>query len=274
MEWWQAIVLGLVEGITEYLPVSSTGHLLLAERLLGLPRGDAADAYAVCIQGGAILAVVGLYFRRMVQMLRGVVGLDPDGRRLLGQLVVGVAPAVVFGLLLEGHIKGVLFGLLPVAAAWLAGGVAILLAARWLHTARANADAGTPLEAMTWRVALAVGLAQCLALWPGTSRSLVTIVSGVLLGLSLEAAVELSLLLGVVVLTGAAGKDAVAHGALILSQLGVGSALLGVAVAGVSAATAVAFLVAYLRRHSLAVFGWYRIVLALGTAGLLVAGVV
>ena len=274
MEWWQAIVLGLVEGITEYLPVSSTGHLILAERLLGMPRSDAADAYAVCIQGGAILAVVGLYFRRMVQMLRGLVGLDPDGRRLLGHLAVGVAPAVVFGLLLERHIKTVLFGLWPVAAAWLLGGVAILLVARWMHTARPDATAGTPLEAMTWKVALAVGLAQCLALWPGTSRSLVTILAAVLLGLSLEAAVELSFLLGVIVLTGAAGKDALANGQVILSELGLGSALLGVAVAGLSAAVAVAFLVAYLRRHSLAVFGWYRIALAVGTAGLLVAGVV
>jgi undecaprenyl-diphosphatase len=161
-----------------------------------------------------------------------------------------------------------------VTAAWLVGGVAILLVARWMHTARADATAGTPLEAMTWKVALAVGLAQCLALWPGTSRSLVTILAAVLLGLSLEAAVELSFLLGVIVLSGAAGKDALAHGQVILSELGLGSALLGVAVAGLSAAAAVAFLVAYLRRHSLAVFGWYRIALALGTAGLLVAGVV
>jgi len=274
MEWWQAVVLGLVEGITEYLPVSSTGHLILAERLLGIPPGEAADAYAICIQGGAILAVVGLYFRRMVQMLRGLLGLDPQGRRLLGHLAVGVAPAVVFGLLLERHIKALLFGLWPVTAAWLVGGVAILAVARWLRTARPDAGVGTTLEAMTWKVALGVGLAQCLAMWPGTSRSLVTILAGVLLGLSLEAAVELSFLLGVVVLTGAAGKDAVAHGAVIVSELGVGSALLGVAVAAVSAAAAVAFLVAYLRRHSLAVFGWYRIALALGTAGLLVAGVV
>ncbi len=274
MEWWQAVVLGLVEGITEYLPVSSTGHLILTERLLGLPATAATDAYAICIQGGAILAVVGLYFKRLLQMARGLLGRDAEGRRLLACLVVGVLPAVVAGLLLESHIKRVLFGLWPVAAAWLVGGVAILLVTRWLERARTEPATGTPLADITWRVALGVGCAQCLAMWPGTSRSLVTILAGVLLGLTLEAAVELSFLLGVVILTGAAGKDALAHGPAIVAEIGIGNALLGVVVAGVSAAVAVAFLVAYLRRHSLAVFGWYRIALALGTGGMLVAGVV
>ena len=155
-----------------------------------------------------------------------------------------------------------------------AGGVAILLVARWMHTARPDATAGTPLEAMTWKVALAVGLAQCLALWPGTSRSLVTILAAVLLGLSLEAAVELSFLLGVIVLTGAAGKDALANGQVILCQVWAWAAHSSGWPWPGSTAVAVAFLVAYLRRHSLAVFGWYRIALAVGTAGLLVAGVV
>ena len=274
MDWWQSVVLGVVEGLTEYLPVSSTGHLLLAERAMGIPKSDALDAYAVCIQAGAILAVLGLYASRVRQMALGLAGRDPQGLRLLVNLVVGVAPAVVLGLLLEKRIKALLFGLWPVTAAWLAGGVAILLIARWMRKARPDGAAGTGLDDLAWKSALLVGLIQCVAMWPGTSRSLVTILGGVLVGLSLPAAVELSFLLGVVTLTGAAGKDAVEHGSKIVAEIGWGNALLGIAVATVSAATAVKWMVSYLRTHSLAVFGWYRIALAVAVAGLLLSGVI
>ena len=274
MDAWQAILLGFVEGLTEYLPVSSTGHLLLAQRAMGIARSEAADAYSVCIQAGAILAVLGLYAGRVKQMTLGLAGRDPKGLRLLLNLVAGVAPAVVLGLLLEKKVKAVLFGLWPVTAAWLVGGAAILLVARRMRTARPDAAAGTPLDDLTWRAALIVGLAQCVAMWPGTSRSLVTILGGVGIGLSLPAAVEFSFLLGVVTLTGAAGKDAVEFGPRIVAELGWGNALLGVAVAGISAAAAVKWMVAFLRTHSLAVFGWYRIALAVVVAGLLLAGAV
>ncbi len=274
MDAWQAALLGLVEGLTEYLPVSSTGHLLLAQRAMGIARSEAADAYSVCIQAGAILAVLGLYAGRVKQMTLGLAGRDPKGLRLLLHLVAGVAPAVVLGLLLEKKIKAVLFGLWPVTAAWLVGGAAILLVARRMRTARPDAAAGTALDDLTWRAALIVGLAQCVAMWPGTSRSLVTILGGVGVGLSLPAAVEFSFLLGVVTLTGAAGKDAVEFGPRIVTELGWGNALLGVAVAGISAAAAVKWMVAYLRTHSLAVFGGYRIALAVVVAGLLLAGAI
>ena len=272
MDWWQAAVLGVVEGLTEYLPVSSTGHLLLAQRAMGIAKSDALDAYAVCIQAGAILAVLGLYAGRVKQMTRGLVGRDPKGLRLLVNLVSGVAPAVVLGLLLEKRIKAHLFGLWPVTAAWLVGGAAILLVARWMRKARPDAAAGTGIDDLAWRSALLVGLVQCVAMWPGTSRSLVTILGGVLVGMSLPAAVEFSFLLGVVTLTGAAGKDAVEFGPKIVAEIGWGNALLGVAVAGVSAAAAVKWMVAYLRTHSLAVFGWYRIALAAAVAALLLSG--
>jgi len=274
MDWWQAVVLGVVEGLTEYLPVSSTGHLLLAERAMGIPKSDALDAYAVCIQAGAILAVLGLYAGRVKQMTLGLAGRDPKGLRLLVNLVAGVAPAIVLGLLLEKRIKALLFGLWPVTAAWLVGGVAILLIARWMRKARPDGAAGTGLDDLAWKSALLVGLIQCVAMWPGTSRSLVTILGGVLVGLSLPAAVEFSFLLGVVTLTGAAGKDAVEHGSKIVAEIGWGNAILGVAVATVSAAAAVKWMVSYLRTHSLAVFGWYRIALAVAVAGLLLSGVI
>jgi undecaprenyl-diphosphatase len=274
MDGWQSVVLGVVEGLTEYLPVSSTGHLLLAERAMGIPKSDALDAYAVCIQAGAILAVLGLYAGRVRQMALGLAGRDPKGLRLLVNLVAGVAPAVVLGVLLEKKIKALLFGLWPVTAAWCVGGVVILLIARWMRKARPDAAAGTGLDDLAWRSALLVGLIQCVAMWPGTSRSLVTILGGVLMGLSLPSAVEFSFLLGVVTLTGAAGKDAVEHGSKIVAEIGWGNALLGIAVATVSAAAAVKWMVSYLRTHSLAVFGWYRIALAVVVAGLLLAGVI
>ncbi len=135
----QAIVLGIVEGLTEYLPVSSTGHLLLTERIMGIGEGqgtlsvserqrdkEAADAYAICIQAGAIIAVLGLYFRRVMQMLRGLLGRDPAGLRLLICVAAGFLPAAVLGLLFNKHIKEYLFGPWPVVAAWLVGGLAIL----------------------------------------------------------------------------------------------------------------------------------------------------
>jgi undecaprenyl-diphosphatase len=274
MDGWQSVVLGVVEGLTEYLPVSSTGHLLLAERAMGIPKSDALDAYAVCIQAGAILAVLGLYAGRVKQMTLGLAGRDPKGLRLLVNLVAGVAPAVVLGVLLEKKIKALLFGLWPVTAAWCVGGVAILLIARWMRKARPDAATGTGLDDLAWRSALLVGLIQCVAMWPGTSRSLVTILGGVLVGLSLPAAVEFSFLLGVVTLTGAAGKDAVEHGSRIIAEIGWGNAILGIAVAAVSAAAAVKWMVSYLRNHSLAVFGWYRIALAVVVTGLLLAGAI
>ena len=130
MDNLQALILGLVEGITEYLPVSSTGHLLLAQRLLGIPSSTASDAFAISIQGGAILAVLGLYRARVASMIRGLLGQDETGRKLAINLMAAFIPAAVLGLLLEKTIKKYLFGgdewgLWPVVAAWAVGGLAI-----------------------------------------------------------------------------------------------------------------------------------------------------
>ena len=133
--WWQAIILGVVEVLTEYLPVSSTGPLLVVQELLGLATGsasakEAADAYAICIQAGAIVAVLGLYAGRVRQMATGLMGRDPSGLRLSMTILAGFVPAAVIGLAMNHPIKAYLFGPWPVAAAWLRGGVALLAVAR------------------------------------------------------------------------------------------------------------------------------------------------
>jgi undecaprenyl-diphosphatase len=254
-----AIVLGVVEGVTEYLPVSSTGHLLVTNRILDIGQNDrtrdAADSYVVVIQAGAILAVLALYRKRVQRVLRGVVGRDADGRRLALALVLSFLPAGIAALALENPIKDHLFGAGPVVGAWLVGGVAILA---WTRR-RADPRPGIGLDALTPRLALLIGLAQILALWPGTSRSLVTIIAGTALGLSLPAAVEYSFLLGLVTLGAATAFEFVKNGNEIVDTFGARPVLVGLVFALVSALVAVKWMVTYLERHDLDVFGWYRI---------------
>jgi len=194
MQTWQALLLGIIEGITEYLPVSSTGHLIVAQRLMGIGTlsGNeklAADAFAICIQGGAILAVLGLYYKYVLKMLMGVIGRDPDGLKLAIAILTGFLPAAILGLLLNDIIEEKLFGLWPVIAAWILGGVGILwtINYRRKNPPRGN---GRDLLKLAWQSALFIGLLQCVAMWPGTSRSLMTICGGLIVGLSVEAAVE------------------------------------------------------------------------------------
>jgi undecaprenyl-diphosphatase len=270
----QAVVLGLVEGVTEYLPVSSTGHLLLAQRAMGIGVSTsldplarerakrAADAYAICIQAGAILAVLGLYVRRVRQMILGLAGKDPSGLRLVVNIFAGFFPAALLGLIFADPIKTYLFGPWPVVIAWFVGGLAILVVAWWRKARGYAPGTGKPLEALTWQLALLIGIAQCVAMWPGVSRSLMTIVGGVLIGLSLPAAVEFSFLLGVVTLGAATCYDGLKHGHTMLETFDILSLSAGLVVAFISAVVAVKWMVAYLNRHGLAVFGYYRVVLA------------
>ena len=267
MDNFQAFILGLVEGLTEYLPVSSTGHLLLAQRLLGIESSTASDAFAICIQAGAILAVLGIYRQRVAQMVMGAVGRNEIGQRLLINLVSAFVPAAILGLLLEKPIKKYLFGgdawgLWPVVAAWFVGGVAILAVSFVRRRRGASPTTGFDLEQLTIRMALIVGFAQCIAMWPGVSRSLITIVGGVLVGLSLPAAVELSFLLGVITLTAATAYDALKHGPEMLATYGATPLLIGFGAAWLSAVLAVKWMVGYLKSHGMEIFGWYRVALA------------
>lgn len=261
MEWWQALVLGFVEGLTEYLPVSSTGHLILAQRALGIESGDAANAYAICIQAGAILAVLGLYRARVAQVLRGLVGKDPEGLRLGMALIAAFIPAAVVGLLFDDRIEEVLFGLKPIVAAWFVGGVAILVVGRFKGTQAAESRAD--LASLGLRAALIIGCCQCLALWPGTSRSLVTIVGGLMVGLSMASAVEFSFLLGVLTLCAATAYKSLSDGPAMIENYGLFTLLLGTLSAWVFAVVSVKWMVRWLQSHGLALFGWYRVLLSL-----------
>lgn len=266
-----AVVLGLVEGITEWLPISSTGHLTVTQDLLKI-EGDAADSYAIAIQSGAILAVLILFRQRFEGMIRGVQGKDPEGRATLVAIVLACLPAVVIGLTLEDSIKDNLFGTGPVVAAWFVGGLVILAVAR--HRRGLDPEAGDPLTALTWQKALIIGCAQSLALWPGVSRSLVTIVAATLLGLAVPAAVEFSFLLGFVTLGGATAYELLSSGDVMLDAYGLAMPLLGLLVAFVSALAAMRWMVSYLQQHSLAIFGWYRLGVAVLVGLLLVTGAI
>ncbi len=268
----QALILGIVEGITEFLPVSSTGHLLLTQRLLGISGSEAADAYAICIQGGAILAVLGLYRGHAIAVLKGVAGRDADGRKLLVNLIVAFLPAALIGFLFNKAIERVLFGLWPVAGAWLVGGLAIFFVARWYK--QREHGAGLPLSALGWQSAFIIGLAQTVAMWPGTSRSLMTLLAGLMVGLSVSAAVEFSFLLGVITLGAASGYKLLKSGHVMLEAYGPVVLAIGFVSAWVFAVIAVRWMVAYLRTRDLSVFGYWRVGLSLITVGLLVMKVI
>jgi undecaprenyl-diphosphatase len=281
MQVWHAAILGLVEGITEYLPVSSTGHLILASAALGLSEGpdkQAVDAFQVVIQAGAILAVVGLYWPRFARMLRGLIERDAAGLRLLVHLVIAFLPAALVGFVFHDWITSRLFYSGPVAGALVVGGVYMLAVDRWR---KLKSTPTKTIEEMTARDALKIGLFQIVSLWPGTSRSMMTITGGYAAGLSPVAAAEFSFLLGVPTLTAAAGyalvKDltkATPENPPFYEVLGPGATAVGLVVATLSAAVAVKFLVAVLQRKGLAPFAWYRIVVGVCFLALAYAGLV
>ena len=283
LSWWQAVILGVVEGVTEYLPISSTGHLLVTSRLLGLPSEEgsagleAVNTYVIAIQFGAIRAVVGLFWRRFRSMILGLFGRDDDGRQLLVVLVIAFLPSALVGFLFDGMIEDALFGPWPVVIAWVIGGIVILVLERSgrIPDRGEKAEPGTdPLIDITVRQALIIGVVQCLALWPGTSRSLTTILAALLVGVAAPAAVEFSFLLGFATLSAASLYKVVADGGTLVEQFGVVTPLIGVLAAFVSAVLAIKWLVSYLERHDLTIFAWWRFGAAAITAGLLLAGTI
>jgi undecaprenyl-diphosphatase len=284
-----AIILGVVEGVTEYLPVSSTGHLIIATHLLGLesdrpllsrtgqplwyrppsarhPAGVplttklAADTYTIVIQFGAIAAVALLYWRQFRAMLNGLPGRDPPGLRLLRNLLIAFVPAAVVGLAVHGWIDEHLFSIGAVIAAQAAGAGLILWAERYRRRHLARATATT--DDVSARQALNIGFLQCAALWPGTSRSMMTIVGGYLAGLDPRRSAEFSFLLGFVTLTAATVFKSYQSGAAMIQVFGWPHVLLGGVVATVAAALAVRFLVNWLSRHGMAAFAYYRLAFA------------
>jgi undecaprenyl-diphosphatase len=262
----QAVLLGIVEGITEFLPVSSTGHLLVVGDLIGFADGSSsspADTYSIAIQFGAILAVLLLYRIRVWSAVRGLIGADEVGRAFLIRLVVAFLPAALVGVLAGDALKSALFGPMPVTIAWLVGGVFLL---RWKPTV-----GSIVLHEMPIRAAFIIGCAQSLALWPGVSRSLVTLVAALAVGLSMSAAIEFSFLLGLVTLSSATALDLTKHGSELVDQFGILAPSIGLVCAFITAVIAVKWMIGYLESHSLRVFGWYR--LAIGAVSVVLLAI-
>jgi undecaprenyl-diphosphatase len=259
----QAILFGLVEGLTEFLPISSTGHLLVLARILDVGQhGKAEDAiksYEIAIQAGAILAVAGLYRHRFFTMIEGVTGKSEDGRRVLIGVLIAFVPAAIVGVIFESAIKDVLFGVGPVLIAWVVGGILILVLSR---NGVLAPKGGRVLEQLTSRHAVIIGVAQVAALWPGTSRSLVTIVAALLLGYSMAAAVEFSFLLGFLTLGAATAYQVLKDGQTMIDAFGWFTPLVGLVAAFVAAVVSIRWMVGYLQRHDLSIFGWYRLAIA------------
>jgi undecaprenyl-diphosphatase len=272
----QAAVMGVIEGLTEYLPVSSTGHLILAGHAMGLSRFSdrpgplgpklakvpAIDAFEVVIQAGAILAVAGLYRRRVAQMILGLAGRSQAGLRLLLMLAVAFVPAAVVGLLLRVPIQEYLFAPVPVVIALAVGGAAMIAAEYFCRIRKPQATRTSTLDAVSLRQALIVGLAQCLALWPGASRSMVTIVAALIAGMDMVTAAEFSFLLALPTLGSATLYEGLKSLDALLASAGVDGMVIGLGVSWIVAVLAVKGFLRWLTRHGLIPFGIYRLLLA------------
>jgi undecaprenyl-diphosphatase len=285
-----AVILGGVEGVTEYLPVSSTGHLILTENVLGLndrtsaktpqpqqgapenkqdksDRASAVDAYCIVIQTGAIAAVVILYWKDLWLIILGLVGRSRTGFKLGLALLLAFLPAAVLGLLFNHIIESYLFGPVPVAIA-LAAGAPFMLGVEYWRKRRMAAPGAVALpekemQDITPAQALFIGLMQSVAMWPGTSRSMMTITGGYMIGLTPAKSARFSFLLGLITLTAATAFTLLKHGHEMAAQLSPGPVIAGFVVATITAALSVRWLVGYLSSKGLALFAYYRLAVAL-----------
>jgi len=263
----KAAVMGVVEGLTEFLPISSTGHLILTASLLNF-TGEKIKVFEIAIQTGAMFAVIWEYRRRLTDTVKGIRH-DPVAQRFARNVLVAFLPAVVLGLALGKIIKEHLFHPVPVALAFIVGGFIIL----WVE-ARHRKQWGDmdmqgsrrarvqSVDDMSWQDALKVGLIQCLALVPGTSRSGATIIGGMVLGFSRKAATEFSFYLGIPTLMGA-GAYSVLKQRELLSWADLPMFAVGLVFAFFSALLCIRWLIRYVSTHDFTVFAWYRIVFGL-----------
>ncbi|UTP39888.1 undecaprenyl-diphosphate phosphatase [Phenylobacterium sp. LH3H17] len=258
-DWIYAVILGLVEGLTEFIPVSSTGHLLLTKTLLGLPDGF-WDTFSVMIQLGAILAVVVLYFQRLWDVFLRLPS-DPKARWFAASVVIAVIPSVIVGLTLHDFIKTVLFesaGLICVML--ILGGIALIAVDRWAPKPK-EADS----MALSWKRTLGIGLCQCLSIVPGVSRSGATIVGGVLLGIDRRAAAEFSFFMAIPTMVGAFALD-FWENKDVLTGDNLGIIAVGFVVSFISGLVVVRTMLDFINRFGLTPYGWWRI--AVGVIGL------
>lgn len=260
MDWFSALVLGFVQGLTEFLPVSSTGHLILASHWLGLGDDDASKAFNVVVQGGTVLAVIWNYRYLLIEKTQPLVRGDRAAWRFWLMLFVAFLPAAVLGLLTHKTIKAKLFGLEPVMWALLVGGIVMIVLERFYKN--------RPTEPVSdwsnfgFRRALGVGLVQCFALWPGTSRSMSTILGGRLMGLGGVQAAEFSFLLSIPTLTAATLFDLYKSWSLFAEAHMWGELAVGFLTAYVVALVVIRAFLGFLKKRGLEPFGWYRIALA------------
>jgi len=257
----KALFLGIVEGLTEFLPISSTGHLIIAGQLIGF-NGEKAKVFDIVIQLAAILAVCWEFRERLRAAIAGITT-EAVQRRFVANLAIAFTPAAVMGLLFHGHIKQYLFHPLPVATAFIVGGLLILWAERRTHRVTVER-----VDDMRWQDALKIGLAQTLALIPGTSRSGATIIGGLFFGLSRRAATEFSFFLAIPTMIAAVGYDVYRNRAILQAD-DLGMFAVGFIASFASAFLAVRGLLRYISRHDFSAFAYYRI--AFGTVVLLTA---
>ncbi|HEX2623775.1 MAG TPA: undecaprenyl-diphosphate phosphatase [Sphingomicrobium sp.] len=261
------IILGIVEGLTEYLPVSSTGHLILATELLGFDAERWA-LFNVAIQPGAILAIVVLYWKTFRDVVVGIFKRDPVAWRFTRNLLIAFLPAVVLGLALGDQIDALLENATVVAWALVVGGIAIILIERMVR-AKPSPEVEHPAQmvaAVTLKQAIVIGLVQCLAMVPGVSRSGATIMGAVALGIDRKTAADFSFFLAVPTLTGATVLQLAKHHDQLSADMGT-NILIGAAVSFVVAIVVVKAFVAFIQRHGFTPFGWYRIVAGAAALG-------
>ena len=249
----KAAVLGIVEGLTEFLPVSSTGHLILADDLLNFDSG-AGKVFEVVIQLGAILAVCWLYREKILTLIGGVLRRERPALAFAGAVILAFLPSAVIGFLTIKLIKTYLFSPVIVAITLMVGGLIILWVEEREHTTTTEVADRT-----TWKQALIVGLGQVVSMIPGTSRSGATIIAGLLGGMSRSAATEFSFFLAIPTMLGASVLDLAKNGGRLDTQE-IAAIAVGFVVAFVSALICVKFLIRYVAHHTLSVFAWYRIV--------------
>lgn len=263
MNPWIAFLYGIVEGVTEYLPVSSTGHLILLSKFLHREAGS----FEIVIQFGAILAIVVQYRVLLLERARGLFRRDPRSKKLLVALTVGFFPLAILGLAVGKLVKHALFKPVPVAIALIVGGVLMIVAERVQAARHVEGDDG--LEAVTPLRALAVGIGQCFALFPGASRSMCTIVAGRVVGLSRRTSAEFSFLLGLPTLGAATLYSAYKERDELMNGAGWLAVAIGLFVSFFVAWAVVALFLRYLTRRGLEPFGVYRIVLGIAVFVLL-----
>ena len=268
MSYTDAFIYGIVEGVTEFLPISSTGHLVVVSEFISSAVDDnqeALNAYLIVIQAGAIMAVGLLYRKEVWSMFLGLLGLDPRGKRLAINIIIAFVPAAIFGPILDDKIEKFLFGLLPIAIALFLGALFMYWAEKRKRTSDAGiiVDQGRTLDDLTITQSLFIGIMQCVAMCPGTSRSMMTIVGGYLVGLQRKKAAEFSFLLGLLTLSAAASYKILTKWEVMEANLSIGPIFFGCLIAGISAALSVFWLVGYLSRRGLGVFVWYRIILSI-----------